>query len=112
VITAFVSPFQTDRDNVRALMEGKDKGGGEMDGFIEVYCKASLKVCETRDTKGLYAKAREGTLPEFTGVSSPYEVPEAPELTVETGTKNLEVCVGQVVSYLESRGIITGVNTL
>jgi len=94
------------------LMEGKDKGGGEMDGFIEVYCKASLKVCETRDTKGLYAKAREGTLPEFTGVSSPYEVPEAPELTVETGTKNLEVCVGQVVSYLESRGIITGVNTL
>jgi len=114
VLTAFVSPVRKDRDLVRTLMmtkdgtkvEGGEERGGDAEDFIEVYCKASLEICETRDTKGLYAKARQGIIPHFTGISSPYEVPNAPELTVETGTESLEFCVNQVVGYLETKGII------
>ena len=98
VLTAFVSPFRADRDKARALVDDGD--------FIEVFCAADLGVCEQRDTKGLYAKARAGEIKEFTGISSPYEAPEAPELAVDTGAAALEVCVDQVVNALIKRGII------
>ena len=98
VLTAFVSPFRADRDKARALVDEGD--------FIEIFCSADLSVCEERDTKGLYAKARAGEIKEFTGISSPYEAPETPELSVDTGAADLIVCVDQVVNALISRGII------
>ncbi len=97
-LTAFVSPFKADRDRVRALVEPGD--------FIEIYCAAELGVCEQRDTKGLYAKARAGEIKDFTGISSPYEAPENPELSIDTGSQDLDACVAQVLAYLESQGII------
>jgi adenylylsulfate kinase len=98
VLTAFVSPFQADRDRVRALVPEGD--------FIEVHCAADLAVCETRDTKGLYAKARAGVIKDFTGISSPYEAPEHPELRVETGSQSLDDSVNLVIAYLQEQGII------
>jgi adenylylsulfate kinase len=98
VLTAFVSPFRTDRDRARALVEAGD--------FVEIHCAADLGVCEQRDTKGLYAKARAGEIKEFTGISSPYEAPENPELRIDTGSHDLEACVAQVLSYLQSQGVI------
>jgi adenylylsulfate kinase len=97
-LTAFISPFQADRDRVRSLVKN-----GE---FIEIYCKASLGVCEQRDVKGLYAKARRGEIKDFTGISSPYEPPSAPELVLDTGAESLEVCVEKVLSYLKTSGVI------
>lgn len=97
-LAAFVSPFKADRDRVRALVaEGE---------YLEVYCQASLDVCEQRDVKGLYAKARAGQIPDFTGISSPYEAPEAAELQIDTGSRSLEECVAEVIGYLEAQGII------
>jgi adenylylsulfate kinase len=98
VLTAFVSPFKADRDKARGLVETGD--------FIEIHCAANLDVCEQRDTKGLYAKARAGEIKEFTGISSPYEAPEAPELRVDTGSQTLEESVAQVLSYLQAEGVI------
>ena len=98
VLTAFVSPFRADRDKARALVEDGD--------FFEIFCSADLSVCEERDTKGLYAKARAGEIKEFTGISSPYEAPEHPELSVNTGAGELDTCVNEVVAALVSRGII------
>lgn len=97
-LTAFISPFRADRDRVRQMV--KD---GE---FLEIYCRADLSVCEDRDVKGLYKKARAGEIPEFTGISSPYEAPETPEIEVETGAKPLEECVDVVISMLKQRNII------
>ena len=98
VLTAFVSPFRADRDRARALVEAGD--------FIEIHCAADLGVCEQRDTKGLYAKARAGEIKEFTGISSPYEEPEQPELRIDTGSQDLEACVQQVLGFLEGAGVI------
>lgn len=98
VLTAFVSPFRADRDKARGLV-------GEGD-FIEIHCAADLQACENRDPKGLYAKARAGEIKEFTGISSPYEAPAAPELRVETGTLNVDQCVELVMRELESREIL------
>jgi len=98
VLTAFVSPFKADRDRARALVEAGD--------FIEIHCAADLGVCEERDTKGLYAKARAGQIKDFTGISSPYEAPEAPELRIDTGGQDLEACVAQVLAYLQTNGVI------
>jgi adenylylsulfate kinase len=98
VLTAFVSPFRADRDRARALVDAGD--------FIEIHCAADLGVCEQRDTKGLYAKARTGEIKEFTGISSPYEEPENPELRIDTGRQSLEACVQQVLAHLESVGVI------
>jgi adenylylsulfate kinase len=98
-ITAFISPYIKDRDRVRSLA-GKDK-------FIEIYCDSSLAVCESRDTKGLYAKARRGEIPGFTGISSPYEPPLSPELHLKTDETSLEECVDIVVRYLLDRKIIS-----
>ncbi|MBI4206909.1 MAG: adenylyl-sulfate kinase [Betaproteobacteria bacterium] len=100
-LTAFISPFAKDRRKVRELA-----GDGD---FIEVYCRCPIEVCEQRDTKGLYRRARMGEIPEFTGISSPYEVPENPELVVATGETPLETCVDQVIAYLRQRGVITPV---
>ena len=98
VLTAFVSPFRADRDKARSLVSEGD--------FIEIFCAADLNVCEQRDTKGLYAKARAGEINEFTGISSPYEAPDTPELSVDTGSADLANCVDQVVNELVSRNII------
>ena len=91
-LTAFISPFRSDRARARALLNDGD--------FIEVYCKTALEICESRDVKGLYAKARAGEIPAFTGISSPYEEPENPEIVVETGALPLDECVNQVIDYL------------
>lgn len=97
-LTAFISPFRSDRDRVRALVPDDD--------FIEVYCRASLDACEARDVKGLYAKARKGEIKDFTGISSPYEEPNSPELIVDTGSQPLDVCVDQVIRYLRAHDVI------
>jgi adenylylsulfate kinase len=98
VLTAFVSPFKADRDRARSLVENSD--------FVEIHCAADLSVCEERDTKGLYAKARAGEIKEFTGISSPYEAPEKPELRVDTGSQSLEACVELVINHLREAGVI------
>jgi adenylylsulfate kinase len=96
-LTAFISPYREDRELARGLLEE-----GE---FVEVYVKCSLEECERRDVKGLYQKARNGEIGQFTGISSPYEEPEAPELVIESGELSVEASVATIVSYLESRGI-------
>ena len=98
VLTAFISPYRADRERVRGMVEHGD--------FIEIYCDASIEVCESRDVKGMYKKARAGLIPEFTGISSPYEVPKNPELIVNTGGAELETCVQQVVGEMVQRGLI------
>ena len=98
VLTACVSPFKADRDRARSLVENGD--------FVEIHCAADLSVCEERDTKGLYAKARAGEIKEFTGISSPYEAPEKPELRVDTGSQSLEACVELVINHLREAGVI------
>jgi len=97
-LTAFISPFRADRDRVRALADDGD--------FIEIYCRASVDQCESRDVKGLYARARSGEIKAFTGISSPYEEPLNPELIVETGSLPLDECVEQVLSFLQAEGVI------
>ena len=92
VLTAFVSPFRVDRDKARALVKEND--------FVEIHCAASISACEARDPKGLYAKARAGSIKEFTGISSPYEEPLKPEIRVDTGNISLEDCVEIVLSKL------------
>lgn len=97
-LTAFISPFRSDRERVRSLMPH-----GE---FLEIYCHCPLEVCEERDVKGLYKRARTGEIKNFTGVSSPYEEPENPELVVDTGVLSLEESVAQVIAMMEQRGVI------
>ncbi len=98
VLTAFVSPFRADRDKARELVETGD--------FLEIFCAADLDVCESRDPKGLYAKARSGAIKEFTGISSPYEAPESPELKIDTGSQELSESVQVVLKALEEQGVI------
>ncbi len=97
-LCSFISPFRSDRDKVRELFEAGD--------FIEVYCTASLDVCEDRDVKGLYKRARAGEIPHFTGIDSPYEAPENPEIELDT-TQELDACVNELMDYLKSKGIIS-----
>jgi adenylylsulfate kinase len=92
VLTAFISPFRDDRRNVRKIA-GSD--------FNEIYCKSSLEVCEARDVKGLYKRARAGEIPDFTGISSPYEEPESAELVIDTESQ-LETCSKDVFDYILS----------
>ena len=98
VMTAFISPFRRDRRIVRELVEIGD--------FIEIFCDAPLNVCESRDVKGLYEKARAGEIPEFTGISSPYETPENPELIVESGNYTVKECVDEIINFLKGKEII------
>jgi adenylylsulfate kinase len=97
-ITAFISPFRRDRDMVRASMPEGD--------FIEVYIKCPLEQCEERDVKGLYKKARAGQISDFTGISSPYEAPENPEVVIDTSQQSIDAAVEVLVDYCRQRGII------
>ena len=97
-LTAFISPYRADRERVRSLVAPED--------FIEIYCNCSLEICEQRDVKGLYAKARQGLIKDFTGISSAYEAPENPDLVLDTGGLPLKECVAQVLALLKNRGII------
>ncbi len=98
VLTAFISPFIADRELVRNLLEE--------DEFIEVYVKCPLEECEKRDPKGLYDKARKGLIPDFTGIHSPYEEPQAPEIVVNTSESSVDECVDQIIQYLSSKNAI------
>ncbi len=98
VLTAFISPFQKERDVVRALVE--------KDEFIEVFIDTPLAICESRDPKGLYEKARKGEIPNFTGISSPYEAPAEPEIHVKTENISIDESALQIVKYLEEEGYL------
>lgn len=98
VMTAFISPYRADRDAVRAMNPGRR--------FIEILCDAQLDVCEERDPKGLYKKARAGEIKQFTGIDAPYEAPEKPELVVDTGTQSVEDAAAQVLAYLQESGVL------
>jgi adenylylsulfate kinase len=97
-MTAFISPYREDRDKAREIA-----GAGN---FVEVYVKADLDVCESRDPKGLYKKARAGQIPEFTGISAPYEEPLNAEVVVDTGRASLEECAEKVLGYLRDKNVL------
>jgi len=98
VMTAFISPINKDRSEARKLISKDD--------FIEIYCKASLETCEKRDVKGLYKRARAGEIENYTGIDSPYEVPENPDLIIDSDDQSLEESSSTILSFLESNGII------
>jgi len=98
-MTAFISPFKKDRNLVRQLLPQGD--------FIEIYCNASLEACESRDVKGLYKRARAGEIKNYTGIDSPYEAPDNPELIIDTESESLEESVTKVIDFLKSKEIIT-----
>jgi adenylylsulfate kinase len=98
VMTAFISPFSKDRNEARKLITSDD--------FVEIYCKASLEKCESRDVKGLYKRARTGEIKNYTGIDSPYEAPKNPELIIDTDNQNLEDSVSTILEFLELNGII------
>lgn len=98
VMSAFISPFRSDRQMVRDLVEEKE--------FVEVYISTPLSTCEKRDPKGLYKKARSGQIKNFTGIDSDYEVPHHPEVTLNTAELNVNECVDRVISYLKQNEII------
>lgn len=97
-MTAFISPYRVDRDLVRALVEPTE--------FVEVFVKCSVEACEQRDTKGLYAKARAGTIPEFTGISAPYEEPTKPEVVIDTEHSTIDEALQQLISELRRLGYL------
>ena len=97
-LTAFISPYRSDRDRVRST-----HGDGD---FIEVFVNCPLDVCEQRDPRGLYAKARRGEIPEFTGISAPYEAPFHPELTLDTNEESAEDSARKVIELLQARGVL------
>ena len=98
ILTAFISPFREDRIAVRNLISDGD--------FIEVYCKASLETCEARDLKGLYKRARQGEIKNYTGINSPYEIPDNPELIIDIDQEVLEESVAKIVSFLQKKLIV------
>ncbi len=98
VLTAFISPFQKERDAVRSLMQ--------KDEFIEVFIDTPLEVCESRDPKGLYQKARKGEIPNFTGISSPYEAPEKPEIHIMNDKISIKDVTEQIIDYLKDKGYL------
>ena len=98
-MTAFISPFREDRDLVRKLLP--------QDDFIEIYCKASLETCESRDIKGLYKRARAGEIKNYTGIDSPYEAPNNPELIIDTEHESLEESVSKVIDFLKVKTIVS-----
>ncbi len=99
-LSAFISPYRADR---QAARERVPQGQ-----FLEVFIDTPLEVCEARDPKGLYKKARAGEIPTFTGISAPYESPESPEIHVKTADRSVESCAQEVVDYLESHGFLSG----
>ena len=99
-LTAFISPYRRDRDAVRATMKEGD--------FIEIFVDAPIEICEQRDPKGLYKKARAGELKGFTGIDDPYEAPNQPELVLQAGIKQPDELADEVIAYLKSSGRIPG----
>jgi adenylylsulfate kinase len=99
-IAAFISPYSDDRLSIRNLFNGNK------DEFIEVYLKCDLSICESRDPKGLYKKARTGEIPNFTGISDPYEQPESPEIIIETDKLSIKESVDSIVGYLKEKGLL------
>jgi len=99
VMTAFISPFNKDRNEARKLISNDD--------FIEIYCKASLETCEARDVKGLYKRARAGEIKNYTGIDSPYEKPEKPELVIDTDQQSLEESISNILDFLKSNGVVS-----
>ena len=99
-LTAFISPFKVDRDEARKRMPHGD--------FLEIYCQCPIEICEQRDVKGLYKKARAGEIPFFTGIDSPYEAPVRPELVINTCDVSLEDSVQEVLILLIKHGVILG----
>ena len=97
-ITAFISPFEKDRNLVKEIFPQGD--------FIEIYCNASLEICESRDVKGLYKRARTGEIKNYTGIDSPYEAPSNPELIIDTESESLEESVAKIIDFLKSKKII------
>jgi len=97
-MTAFISPFKKDRNLVRQLLPQGD--------FIEIYCNTSLEACESRDVKGLYKRARAGEIKNYTGIDSPYEEPDDPELVIDTESESLEESVTKVINFLKFKEII------
>ena len=98
VLTAFISPFKSDRQIARSLVK--------YDEIIEVFIDTPLEVCEQRDPKGLYKKARDGAIKNFTGISSPYEAPEEPQIHIKTDEHSIEECVDIVINYLIKFGYV------
>ncbi|MFB0978758.1 MAG: adenylyl-sulfate kinase [Myxococcota bacterium] len=98
VLTAFISPYREDRDQVREIMADGD--------FLEVHVSADVETCESRDVKGLYKKARAGEIPNFTGISAPYEAPEKAELVVDSGAQSVEESVAQILGFLQDKGYL------
>jgi adenylylsulfate kinase len=98
VFAAFISPYRADRARVRDLVGP--------DAFVEVYCDCPVRICEARDRKGIYARARAGEISDFTGISAPYEPPDAPDLALDTGTTEVAACVRQVLDLLVQRGVL------
>jgi len=98
VMTAFISPFNKDRNEARKLISNND--------FIEIYCKATLETCEARDVKGLYKKARAGEIKNYTGIDSPYEAPENPDFTIDTNKETLDNSVLKILNFLEKNSLI------
>ncbi|KAL7537169.1 hypothetical protein ACHAXR_007639 [Thalassiosira sp. AJA248-18] len=103
VLAAFVSPYKEDRDKVRSLLETEDG----INNFLEIYVQASVATCEERDPKGLYKRARSGEIPNFTGISAPFEAPENPEVVLKSGEKSVEECVAQLITYLKDGGYLS-----
>ena len=102
-LAAFISPIREERENVRSLYPHGD--------FLEIYCSASLAVCEKRDTKGMYKKAKSGEIPEFTGISSPYEAPTRADIEINTGTLPLKNCVEIVIQEIQNRNMLNNLMT-
>jgi adenylylsulfate kinase len=98
IMTAFISPYREDRIAVRNLIPNGD--------FIEIYCKASLKTCEARDVKGFYKRARAGEIKNYTGINSPYEIPEKADLIIDTDEETIEDSVSIIISFLKKKTII------
>lgn len=110
-LTSFISPYRADRQIARDLHTNAGQAGGSSDDalpFIEVFVDVSLEEAEKRDPKGLYKKARAGEIKDFTGISAPYEAPEAPEITIRTDQLSVEECVRKIVDYLAEKGLIQG----
>jgi len=91
-LTAFIAPFQKDRDIIKSRLGSKN--------YIEIYCECPLEICEKRDVKGIYKKARQGIIKDFTGISSPYEPPQSPDLVLQTATQSIDNCIEQLIDLM------------
>lgn len=100
VMTAFISPYASDRNMVRSLLDKEE--------FLEVFVDCPIDVCEERDVKGLYKKARKGIIKDFTGIDAPYEAPESPEIIVATDTHSIDECINQIIEYMEKNEYFAG----